>query len=316
MGPKLQKEDEKERRADATFTKEQEIWIVRKFHQNVSVCQIRRDFRKEFSVTSFRKIPAKNAFCRVFRRFKDNGVAPAKIVGRNKKPADDPLKKKVVTFFKKNPHSSLSFASRILPFSISITTIHRYLKEAGFHPFKPSVGQILTERQMAQRVEFDSWLQIQISINPDFLQIVALSDEKWFVLHQAPNRQNYRQWSIENPHEMLNIKKQGDLKAMCFVCVVDGRILDPVWFTDENGENVSVNTERYIDTLNEKIIPQMKKMKNFDKFWWQQDGASCHCSDRSLDFLRQHFGERIISRRADVIWPSSSPDHNPLDYSL
>ena len=311
MGRIIKKKDKTGRREDTPFTEEQEIWIVEKFHQKLSSSQIRRLFRKDFSIKNERSIPNVVAFRRIFDRFKKNGVASSKKEGRPKKLKSDPMKLKVVAMFKAQPHLSLRRASRFL--KICPATIHNYLHEAGFHPYKPAKAQILTELQKEQRIWFDCWI---LMMGEAFLQLVAFSDEKWFVLHMAPNRQNYRNWSIENPHELLDIKKQGDAKAMCFVCVVDGRILDPFWFQDDKGKNVSVNTDAYIKMLKTHIIPQMKKMKNFQKFWWQQDGASCHCSKKSLDFLEGHFGDRIISRRAAVIWPSSSPDHNPLDYSL
>ena len=316
MGPNHEKNGQNGRRSDSPFNKDEENWIVQQFHLGFSSPQIQRAFRHKFEIKNSKNIPHRKQFLRVFERFQQNGVGFSKNVGLPKKPADDPIKKKVVAFFKKNPHSSLRLASRKLPFSIHFSTIHRYLEEAGLHPYKPSLAQILSDDQKIQRIQFDSWLLLMIKNDPNFLQIVAFSDEKWFVLHQKPNRQNYRQWSINNPHELLDIKKQGDVKAMCFVCVVDGKILNPVWFQDEEGKNVSVNTQLYIETLKKNIIPQMQKMENFEKFWWQQDGATCHTSDASLHFLREHFENRIISRRADIIWPSSSPDHNPLDYSL
>ena len=37
---------------------------------------------------------------------------------------------------------------------------------------------------------------------------------------------------------------------------------------------------------------------------------------RNLAFLKRTFGNRIISRRCDVCWPSNSPDLNPLEFSL
>ena len=46
------------------------------------------------------------------------------------------------------------------------------------------------------------------------------------------------------------------------------------------------------------------------------DGASCHTSKASMKVLRDIFGERIISRFANVEWPSHSPDLNPLDFSF
>ena len=49
---------------------------------------------------------------------------------------------------------------------------------------------------------------------------------------------------------------------------------------------------------------------------FQQDGATCHTVEATLDVLRPVFEDRIISRRADVVWPSLSCDLAQLDYYL
>ena len=50
---------------------------------------------------------------------------------------------------------------------------------------------------------------------------------------------------------------------------------------------------------------------------FQQDGAPPHCSNRTLEYLRQYFpGEKLISRRTDNPWPTYSPDLTPPDYFL
>ena len=41
-----------------------------------------------------------------------------------------------------------------------------------------------------------------------------------------------------------------------------------------------------------------------------------HTAQDSRDILRPVFGDRIISRRADVVWPPRSCDLIPLDYYL
>ena len=41
-----------------------------------------------------------------------------------------------------------------------------------------------------------------------------------------------------------------------------------------------------------------------------------HTAEARLDVLRHVFEDRIISRRADVIWPPRSCDLTPLDYYL
>ena len=47
-----------------------------------------------------------------------------------------------------------------------------------------------------------------------------------------------------------------------------------------------------------------------------QDGASCHTAKKVMTELRRVFGNRLISRNADIAWPAHSPDLNPLDYSF
>ena len=54
-------------------------------------------------------------------------------------------------------------------------------------------------------------------------------------------------------------------------------------------------------------------MATFD---FEQDGAMCHTAEATLDVLALIFEDRIISRRADLVWPPQSCDLRPLDYYL
>ena len=56
--------------------------------------------------------------------------------------------------------------------------------------------------------------------------------------------------------------------------------------------------------------------EDIGNIWFQQSGATCHTAEATLDVLRPNFEDRIISRRADVIWPPRSCDLTPLDYYL
>ena len=49
---------------------------------------------------------------------------------------------------------------------------------------------------------------------------------------------------------------------------------------------------------------------------FQQDGAVCHTAEATLDVLRPVFEDRIISRRANVVWPPRNCDLTRLDYYL
>ena len=50
--------------------------------------------------------------------------------------------------------------------------------------------------------------------------------------------------------------------------------------------------------------------------WFQHDGATCHTAEATLYVLRPVSEDRIIKRRADIVWPPRSCNLTPLDYYL
>ena len=306
----------KKHRQNSTFTVEQEVFIVEQFAILKSPKAVKNAFVKKYKgAENSRKLWKLHlsAFQRVYDRFKQNGVSPSKENPTYQRDVDrtDPQKiVKIGDHFAENPCDSLFNASKKL--DIPVTTIHRILtKKLGMHPYKLTLGQALTAAHKAGRLDFCQWL---IEQPVDFEQIVIFGDEKWFQLTQHPNRQNTRIWGVQNPYQTADTKVQGCAKVQAFVCVVDGRVLPVVWHIDENGKNISVNSERYVEAVKEVIshLPQ-RKLK---KLWWQQDGAPCHTSNRTMEELRKVFGNRLISKGKDatVPWPARSPDLNPLDF--
>ena len=67
--------------------------------------------------------------------------------------------------------------------------------------------------------------------------------------------------------------------------------------------------------LNEFLFTKIKG-KDIGNIWFQQNGATFHTAEVTLDVLHSVFEDRIISRRADVVWPPRSCDLTPLDYYL
>ena len=67
--------------------------------------------------------------------------------------------------------------------------------------------------------------------------------------------------------------------------------------------------------LNEFLFTKIEEM-DIGNIWFKQDGATCHTVEATLDVLRPVFEDRIISRKADVVWPPRSCDLTPLDYYL
>ena len=67
--------------------------------------------------------------------------------------------------------------------------------------------------------------------------------------------------------------------------------------------------------LNEFLFTKIEE-EDIGNIWFQQDSAACPTAEAALDILRLIFENRIISRRADVVWPPRSCDLTPLNYYL
>ena len=85
------------------------------------------------------------------------------------------------------------------------------------------------------------------------------------------------------------------------------------FFENEQGEAVTVTGDRYRAMLNEFLFTKIEE-EDIGNIWFQQDGATCHTAEATLDVLRPVFEDRIISRRTDVVWPLRNCDMTSLDY--
>ena len=49
------------------------------------------------------------------------------------------------------------------------------------------------------------------------------------------------------------------------------------------------------------VLVTIIEEEDIDNIWFQQDGATCHTAEATLDVLCPVFEDHIISRRADVV---------------
>lgn len=71
-----------------------------------------------------------------------------------------------------------------------------------------------------------------------------------------------------------------------------------------------MNGIKYRHFLENVLTPELERRlgSNLYKMWFQQDGASCHTSIASLEYLVAIFGKQLISNKTKLSRPPHSPD--------
>ena len=273
---------------------------------------LRRAFIKEFlDKNSHQQAPGRKAFQRLIDRFKESGG----VTGRSKEPVATVVTAeniaRVETYFEQNPKKHIRDAA--LDLDISAMSVWRILRlRLKWKPYRPIRVNKLTEKNMEDRCDFSNWFLAQ---DEDFAQRVIWTDEKFFVLHGAPNMKNDVIWAPWNPEEEWECKRQGDSKVMAWCGMVDGKMLKVRWMVDEAGRPATVNSARYGELLQE-VWKEVRHRSSRRRFHWMQDGATSHVTNVNLNFLLEKFSGRVISRRSEQLWPPYSPCLNPLDFSI
>ena len=170
--------------------------------------------------------------------------------------------------------------------------------------FYPSAERIW----LCIRLNWAKWFCDRLTEDADFGKKILFSDEADFDLGGYVNKQQ------KIPH--VYIEKPRYPKRVAVWCGFLSRgIIGPFIFENKQGETVTVNGDRYRPKLNEFLFTKVAE-EDIANIWFQQDGATCHTAEATLDVLSPVFEDRIISRRADAVWPPRSYDLTPLDYYL
>ena len=141
---------------------------------------------------------------------------------------------------------------------------------------------------------------------PILAKQIILSQEAHFDLGGYINKENCLIWGTKNPHTY--IEKPTHPKRVTVWCGFWLRgIIGPFSFENEQGKAVTVNGDRYRAMLNEFLFTR----KILAAFGFNR--TALRVTQPKLHFV---FEDRIISRRADVVWPPRSYDLTLLYYYL
>jgi inhibitor of nuclear factor kappa-B kinase subunit alpha len=215
---------------------------------------------------------------------------------------------KITDLIHANPTLSIrllmSAVSASIGESISIGYIHKFLREdLHLKPYKLQEYHQLKPPDYSQRVEFAKWL---LSLPPEAIDTFICCDEAWFYLTKPVNKQNDRLWSESELFEMVERPLQ-DEKVLVWCAMTSSKIYGPYFFDS------TVNQHTYLEMLETFFWPRHTKIKNYRKYYFQQDGATPHTSNLVQTWLKSKFGEYFLDKSK---WPARSPDLNPLDFFL
>lgn len=237
--------------------------------------------------------------------------------GRPKSATSEENIRRVQNAIESDPRKSARRLSAQL--NMKKSSVHNILRQnLKLFPYKIQVLQTQTEQNKRDRVAFCRRYLQMVQRDPALPHKLHFSDEAWFHLSGHVNKQNMRFWSA-TPVAQGEFEKKplSPVKVMVWCALGHNAVIGPYFF-EEDGHNVSVNSKRYIDMINHYYWPALKRRQTIDEkqLWFQQDGATPHTAQASIDCLRRKFGERLISRRTDFVWPAYSPDLNPCDFFL
>ena len=90
------------------------------------------------------------------------------------------------------------------------------------------------------------------------------------------------------------------LKLQYGVVLPGMELLGHIFFLNDNGDTVNVNSSRYVSKLTNFLGSELRRHHRNRHFWFQQDGATAHTAEISMRTLRDMFPGRIMSRQGTV----------------
>lgn len=269
-----------------------------------SISECMADFREEHPELMFDYNGFYNVLTNSVQLFRETGSVSRKTgSGRPSKRTDANIEA-VRHVINENPSTSISVMAQQT--NLSYGTCQLILKKnLHYRAYKLQCFHELLPVDYPRRVEFCQWFQNNLN-NNDILNTVFFSDEAWFYLSGYVNSQNMRLWSSENPHffveEPLHPQKVGVWAGIC-----RRRLVGPIFFEG------TLTAARYRDEILTLFINQLDDEELLNGYF-QQDGATAHTSRETIQYIREFFDDRIISRNTEIPYPSRSCDLNICDF--
>lgn len=139
--------------------------------------------------------------------------------------------------------------------------------------------------------------------------IKKIFSDKMFMVEQVYNRRNDR--CVVHKHgeaiPVMQLKHPAGVMVLGVISS-DGKKAPLIFFDC----GIKITAQKYLRVLQDSVEPWLKENYPEGGYVWQQDGAPAHTSCIVQAWISEHFD----SFWPKDLWPPSSPDLNPLDYSV
>lgn len=245
---------------------------------------------------------------RVVQRFRGTGsIEKRKSTGRKRTVRTAENIKKVRERIRRNRHQTVRKLAKDL--KVSRSSMHNIIqKDLGMRAYKKKRVHGLTEAQRVARVKKCKHL---LEWHAD--SEIIFSDEKLFVLEEQYNAQNDRIYAVSMdsiPATERAVERYQNAASVMVWGAISKRGKLPLLFVEKG---VKITKEYYLENvLKNHLLPHAVELFGDDYFCFQQDSAPSHGAKCVQAWLSENVPDFISKEE----WPSSSPDLNPLDFTI
>ena len=293
------------------LTTDQRVWVCLEMARVNNALQVRRLWANQFPGV---QPPTARTIRQNYRKYRTHGTS----LNRNQNNSGRRRTARSVQNIRRVRRSlqrNGNVTSRRNGLNLSRSSFNRIVRlDIHFFPYVLIKRQALRPQDPAARLVFCRWFTQQCNINPVFLQNVVTSDEAIFSLNSEVNTRNvvrYAPYGDGHPPDHYIEHVQGADQLMVWVGLTgNGDLLGPHFVRG------NLDTREYLRIVRYNVIQREFRNlgMNDGDVWWQQDGATPHTSNQSMNYLRGKFPGKLISKRGDFPWPPRSPDLTILDF--
>ena len=175
--------------------------------------------------------------------------------------------------------------------SINASFFRKLLCKKGLKSYVSKKKPFLSKKMKEKRLK---WCKRYDGMPIDYWRNVIFSDESMIELKFGNIGSRVRRFSWENPFKPQFLRRtvKHSIKLMFWGCFCNKKI-GRIGICDG-----IMNSDKYIDVLEKNLIPFMNEIGRH--LIYQQDGAPCHTSRKSVKWLEDHNIEVLD-------WPGNSP---------